>query len=334
MAVTNYDIIAGSILGENTGGTQTDYLTDALGSVSATLSATGSILNEYEYAPYGTQISKTGTSADPDFLWIGSQGYRTTALTYASHYVRARTYDSTNGRWTSVDPAWPDLPAYGYASERPVLLTDPSGAAVEITRSYVTSTCNKCGDFTVEWAFTVGQQTPDGWLIQEITNLPASMHNCGGPCQDQDCFFCDKSFIYYEAWRVEGGIVKVPKLPGGSGNWQPPQGFNDIWGQENEPALTYGSTIMLGVLGFLQSNEDPPPGFSYHNPHTCSADLPSSLSYGGATGQAPAFVAYQWACCPVCKVPPGLPCPQDPNGVGPCHPAWFGIDPGPGGTQC
>ena len=37
MAVTNYHTVNGRIIGETTSGTRTDYLTDALGSVTATV---------------------------------------------------------------------------------------------------------------------------------------------------------------------------------------------------------------------------------------------------------------------------------------------------------
>jgi YD repeat-containing protein len=41
MGVTNYDTINGRIVGENTNGVQTDYMRDALGSVTGTTVAGG-----------------------------------------------------------------------------------------------------------------------------------------------------------------------------------------------------------------------------------------------------------------------------------------------------
>ncbi len=66
MATTNYYTVDGMILGESTNGVHTSYGPDALGSVVATY-ADGAPQNTYLRAPYGTQIQKTGTAADPQF---------------------------------------------------------------------------------------------------------------------------------------------------------------------------------------------------------------------------------------------------------------------------
>src|SRR5579871_1134124 len=105
MAVTNYYTVNGALIGEKTaGGSRTDYLTDALGSVTATVNQSGQVVNTYRYKPYGAQLAKTGIGADPAFQWVGAQGYRQTGKKYSDVYVRARHYDSRAGRWTSKDP--------------------------------------------------------------------------------------------------------------------------------------------------------------------------------------------------------------------------------------
>src|SRR5579862_7980245 len=107
MAVTNYYTVNGALIGEKTaGGSRTDYLTDALGSVTATVNQSGQVVNTYRYKPYGAQLAKTGVGADPAFQWAGSQGYRQTGKKYSDVYVRARHYDSRAGRWASRDPLW------------------------------------------------------------------------------------------------------------------------------------------------------------------------------------------------------------------------------------
>ena len=80
MAVTNYYTVNGQIIGEKVGaGARTDYLTDALGNVTATMNQSAQILNTYRYKPYGGLLAKTGVGADPSFLWVGNEGYRQTA---------------------------------------------------------------------------------------------------------------------------------------------------------------------------------------------------------------------------------------------------------------
>jgi len=127
MPVTNYLTVKGEIIGETTGGVRTDYLTDALGSVMATVDQSASVVNTYRYKPYGELLAKTGTGSDPIFGWVGSQGYAQTGRKYAEQYVRARHYSSTSGRWTSKDPLWPDKSDYAYSLTNPVTFVDPSG---------------------------------------------------------------------------------------------------------------------------------------------------------------------------------------------------------------
>src|SRR5689334_22265100 len=128
MPVTNYYTVNGEIIGEKTaGGTRTDYLTDALGSVIGTANQSAQVVNTYRYKPYGAQLAKTGAGADPAFRWVGNQGYRQTGKKWSDVYVRARHYGSTTGRWTSIDPLWPNQPQYDYAAAGPNVRTDMTG---------------------------------------------------------------------------------------------------------------------------------------------------------------------------------------------------------------
>src|SRR5579871_1642648 len=128
MPVTNYYTVNGNLIGEKTtGGTRTDYLTDALGNVTATLNQSGQVVNTYRYKPYGTQLAKTGAGADPAFRWVGAQGYRQTGKKYSDVYVRARHYDSATGRWTTRAPLWPSQLAYVYVIDSPTTAVDATG---------------------------------------------------------------------------------------------------------------------------------------------------------------------------------------------------------------
>jgi len=99
MATTRWRTVNNRVIGENTNGVQTDYMRDALGSVTGTTVA-GVVQNTYRYQPYGGLLAKTGTAADPKFLWNGGSGYRATARVHSDMYVRARHYGSAEGTWT------------------------------------------------------------------------------------------------------------------------------------------------------------------------------------------------------------------------------------------
>lgn len=103
MPTTYYHTVNGRLIGETTGTTRTDYLTDALGSVTATMNQSQAIVNTYRYKPYGQLLAKTGSGADPRFMYAGDTGSRTTLLNYAEQYNQARHLGTRQGQWTTVD---------------------------------------------------------------------------------------------------------------------------------------------------------------------------------------------------------------------------------------
>ena len=89
MAVTNYYTVNGEIIAEKTAGSsRVDYLTDALGSVTATVNQSAQVVNTYRYKPYGSQLAKTGVGADPSFPgWeTKASGRRRRSLVIYMHF--------------------------------------------------------------------------------------------------------------------------------------------------------------------------------------------------------------------------------------------------------
>ncbi|RYG38344.1 hypothetical protein EON81_03920 [bacterium] len=131
MPVTSYRTLNGRMRGQTTSGVRTDYLTDALGSVTATVTDSAVVENTYRHKPYGERLSKTGTGVDPRFLWTGDTGSRSTGASHAEQYNRARHYGSEQATWTSVDTLWPSESAYGYVKANPTTKRDPGGMQEE-----------------------------------------------------------------------------------------------------------------------------------------------------------------------------------------------------------
>ena len=129
MGVTSYYSFGGEIIGEETGGVRRDYLTDALGSVTATVTNAGVVENTYRYKPYGEQLAKTGVGSDPRFLWGGVWGYDNKNI----YYIRARHYNRVNGIWMSHDPAEiiGCINYYSYVMQSPVTYVDDSGMQIK-----------------------------------------------------------------------------------------------------------------------------------------------------------------------------------------------------------
>jgi RHS repeat-associated protein len=130
VATTNYYSLNSEIIGEKTvGGTRTDYLTDALGSVTATMNQSAQVVNTYRFKPYGAQLAKTGVGADPAFRWVGQGGYRQTGKKFSDVYIRARHYDIQSGTWTTIDPLLlhNSRSTFSYVNARVPNMVDPSG---------------------------------------------------------------------------------------------------------------------------------------------------------------------------------------------------------------
>lgn len=129
MPVTSYHTLGGRIRGESVGGVRTDYLADALGSVTGTADQASSAVNAYRHKPHGHPLSRSGGGADPLFLWTGETGSRYAPAPGAEQFNRARHYATGPAVWGAVDPLWPGQPAYRYVNGNPTTFTDPSGMA-------------------------------------------------------------------------------------------------------------------------------------------------------------------------------------------------------------
>lgn len=119
---TAYYTVDGEIVGEATNGVRLDYLTDALGSVTAKVDQSVVTVSVARYKPYGERLSGNNYN----FGWVGGWGYRTTSNCL---YIRARHYLVSAGCWTSADSKWPVESPYVYVDSSPVQQIDPQGLA-------------------------------------------------------------------------------------------------------------------------------------------------------------------------------------------------------------
>jgi len=127
MAVTQYHSISSKIRGHSDSNARYTYLTDALGSVTATVTNGNSVVTLMRFTPCGRLGYSTTLARFTSFGWSGIWGYRASSTTQ-SKYVRKRHFHSTVARWTTMDPYWPRLSAYGYVESNYSSVVDPTGS--------------------------------------------------------------------------------------------------------------------------------------------------------------------------------------------------------------
>ena len=117
----------GPLLSENRGGTTFTHHYDALGSTTMLTDDAGTVTDTFAYDAWGNSVARTGMTTTP-YQWNGRCGYHFDQSS-GRYYVRARSYEPTVARWSSVDPLWPiDASGYyGYVMSQAVSLVDPSG---------------------------------------------------------------------------------------------------------------------------------------------------------------------------------------------------------------
>ena len=104
-------------------GTNYFYLRDHLGSVREMVNASGSIVSEAIYDPYG--VATVSGSVIPSFQYAGYYAHQGSGLNLTWY----RSYDPVIGRWQARDPIGikGGINLYGYVGNNPVNLWDPLG---------------------------------------------------------------------------------------------------------------------------------------------------------------------------------------------------------------
>jgi RHS repeat-associated protein len=108
-------------ISETIGNASYYYLPNLQGSTVAVTDSGGTVRDTYSYDPYGNLLNTTGSVANP---WRFDDGYydATTGL----YKFGQRYYNSSDGRWTQLDPSGQN-PGYIFAADNPVNEEDPQG---------------------------------------------------------------------------------------------------------------------------------------------------------------------------------------------------------------
>jgi RHS repeat-associated protein len=136
-------------------GTAIYLMTDSLGSVRGTVSASGALTGSATYDAYGNPLTPGGLTATTPFGYAGYYTDRT-----GLDYLVNRYYDPATGQFISVDPLASTTNApYAYAAGNPATYTDPSGQSAV--------NCNWWGGFGFS-RLGVNIRIPAGELCSKI----------------------------------------------------------------------------------------------------------------------------------------------------------------------
>ena len=124
------------------------HLSDRLGTVHDIVDNSGNIVNHVEYDSFGNIIMESNPENGDRYKFTGRE-YDSESETY---YYRARNYDPSTGRFTSIDPVGfyaGDSNLYRYVSNSPGNGRDPSGQTVVVAYAGVI-----CQTISRAFAFT------------------------------------------------------------------------------------------------------------------------------------------------------------------------------------
>ncbi|MBZ0167334.1 MAG: RHS repeat-associated core domain-containing protein [Candidatus Omnitrophica bacterium] len=110
------------------------YLTDGLGSVRQLANSSGTIVESYDYDPYGgttiydsslTDITSSGSGIDNPYMFTGRRFDEETGI----YHYRRRYYDPSIGRFLQRDPLgyYDSMNLYEYVGSNPINRFDPFG---------------------------------------------------------------------------------------------------------------------------------------------------------------------------------------------------------------
>ncbi|MBQ2844227.1 MAG: AHH domain-containing protein [Alistipes sp.] len=108
------------------------YICDHLGSVRTVTDGNGTVLANYDYLPYGTDMSRDAATADvTDYRFTGKELQRDFGANLYDSFAR---FQHNNGRFLSIDPkaeSFYHISPYTYCAGNPVGAIDSDGKAVE-----------------------------------------------------------------------------------------------------------------------------------------------------------------------------------------------------------
>ena len=246
MATTYYCNVGGRTLSQVSGGVRRDFLTDAIGSVTATVNEHGNIENTYRYKPYGGTLAKTGTGVDPRLGW---REYWSTAEMWMSDTAHvfpgpAQARSFRQG-WSGTFMAGMASAPFNICGEGAARWDRIKVWPVTVTLGNNTN-ARPCSEFQFETIFALPANVPKsrhGAVIQMV-----DMNVAFGYCKGASFCKCDP-IKYMEAWTVQNGQFDVPSYSGTSSSPTTDDSF--MFGCRDRKCIFSRVVLMSGKIGYV-----------------------------------------------------------------------------------
>lgn len=138
------------------------FVTDHVGSIRAVTDAAGTVLQTYDYHPYGAVLENTDSQVgNPDaaaqpYRFNGKESQEFAGLQYLDY--GARFYNPLSARWLTPDPLaekYYSISPYAFCAGNPISLYDYNGADIVLTGKNKSSLTVKTD--LVNWTFSVSR---------------------------------------------------------------------------------------------------------------------------------------------------------------------------------
>ncbi len=176
--LTSYALGGTELLKQTRGGVMSYYLHDGQGNTRALSDDSGAVTDTYAYTAFGELYVQTGTIINA-YLYTGQQFDSLTGL----YSLRARYYDSGNGRFLSRDAAnlvfmTPgEIDRYVYVMNNPVNGIDPLGHQAFVEYSKANEQAAEEDSAVAEQGGSLAQDVYDNTIYDSIEDLSAVSSN-------------------------------------------------------------------------------------------------------------------------------------------------------------
>ncbi len=160
------------------------FITDHLGSTRVVLNNAGSVLERYDYYPYGEKVPVTvANTGNTDYLYTGKESQN--ALFGINWYDSGARFQTTDGIFTGIDPLaekYYHISPYAYCAGNPVNMIDPTGMDLSDYYSLSGKLLKTIDDGNPQKYFllnnnkkNIDQTIEDGLIVEVPTNEIISM---------------------------------------------------------------------------------------------------------------------------------------------------------------